>query len=66
MGSIPIHNVSPRLMGTPGQLRRAAPEMGQHNHEILRGMGLSDADIEALVRRGVLAGSAKVQDEECP
>jgi crotonobetainyl-CoA:carnitine CoA-transferase CaiB-like acyl-CoA transferase len=66
MGSIPIHNVSPRLMGTPGQLRRAAPEMGQDNLEILRGMGLSDADIAALVQRGVLAGNAKVQDEECP
>lgn len=35
MGSIPMHNVVPRLTGSPGGMRRAAPSLGQHNDEIL-------------------------------
>ena len=54
MGSIPIHNVSPRLMGTPGAIRSAAPVLGQHNEPILRELGYSDAEIAALSTSGVL------------
>ncbi len=35
MGTLPMHNVVPRLTGTPGGFRRAAPTLGQHSDEIL-------------------------------
>ena len=35
MGSLPMHNVVPRLSESPGGFRRAAPELGEHSEEIL-------------------------------
>ena len=35
LGSVPMHAVCPRLSDTPGALRRPAPELGQHNDEVL-------------------------------
>ena len=31
-----MHNVIPRLSGTPGKLRHPAPTLGQHTSEVLR------------------------------
>ncbi len=36
MGAVPMHNIVPRLSGTPGGFRRPAPRIGQHTAEILR------------------------------
>jgi crotonobetainyl-CoA:carnitine CoA-transferase CaiB-like acyl-CoA transferase len=35
LGSIPMHNVVPRLGATPGGFRRPAPALGEHTDEIL-------------------------------
>ncbi len=36
-------------------LRRPAPTLGEHNHEILVGeLGLSDAEYDALAEQGVI------------
>jgi crotonobetainyl-CoA:carnitine CoA-transferase CaiB-like acyl-CoA transferase len=35
MGSLPMHNVVPRLSGSPGGFRRPAPKLGEHTDEIL-------------------------------
>lgn len=35
MGTLPMHNIVPRLMGTPGGFRRPAPALGEHTAEIL-------------------------------
>jgi crotonobetainyl-CoA:carnitine CoA-transferase CaiB-like acyl-CoA transferase len=35
LGSLPMHDVVPRLSGTPGALRRPAPALGEHEDEIL-------------------------------
>ena len=35
LGSIPMHAVTPRLSGTPGALRRPAPQLGQDEDAIL-------------------------------
>jgi crotonobetainyl-CoA:carnitine CoA-transferase CaiB-like acyl-CoA transferase len=51
MGSVPMHAVVPRLSGTPGEIRTPAPALGQHNDEILSGLGLSPVAIEALRKR---------------
>jgi crotonobetainyl-CoA:carnitine CoA-transferase CaiB-like acyl-CoA transferase len=35
MGSVPMHNIIPRLSETPGVFRRKAPGVGEHTEEIL-------------------------------
>jgi crotonobetainyl-CoA:carnitine CoA-transferase CaiB-like acyl-CoA transferase len=35
MGSLPMHNIVPRLTGSPGGFRRPAPGLGEHTEEIL-------------------------------
>ena len=54
LGRIPHHNVFPRMSRTPGGFRRPAPGLGEHNAQILSGLGLSAEDIEALTEQGVL------------
>jgi formyl-CoA transferase len=43
-----------RLAATPPVLRRAPPALGQHTDEVLREMGLSMAEIDALRAAGAL------------
>jgi formyl-CoA transferase len=42
------------LSGTPGAIRTAAPALGQHNNEILGGLGLSAVAIDDLRKRKVI------------
>ncbi|MFI5010770.1 MAG: CaiB/BaiF CoA transferase family protein [Hyphomicrobiales bacterium] len=39
LGSIPMHNIVPRLSATPGVFRRPAPRLGEHSAEILAEIG---------------------------
>ena len=45
---------APRFSVTPGEIGAAPPEAGQHTEEILRGIGLNEAEIEALRKEGVV------------
>src|SRR5215469_6049701 len=55
MGSAPYMGVAHRLDATPGQLRSAAPALGQHTDEVLQEMmGLSAEEIAQLRKDGVL------------
>ncbi len=40
LGSVPMHAVCPRLSDTPGALRRPAPDLGQHDSEVLASVPL--------------------------
>ena len=43
-GELPMHGVFPKLSHTPGSVRWAGPELGQHNVEVLQGiLGRDDA-----------------------
>jgi crotonobetainyl-CoA:carnitine CoA-transferase CaiB-like acyl-CoA transferase len=55
LGSIPVHNVTPRLSATPGVWRRQAPTLGQHTDEILAAAGYDAATIAALRTEGSVA-----------
>jgi crotonobetainyl-CoA:carnitine CoA-transferase CaiB-like acyl-CoA transferase len=54
-GTLPMHAVIPRLSGTPGGLARPAPRLGEHSVDVLRGAGVSDAAIQELLDRKIIA-----------
>jgi crotonobetainyl-CoA:carnitine CoA-transferase CaiB-like acyl-CoA transferase len=47
LGSMPMHNIVPRLSRTPGAWRRPAPQLGEHTDAVLAEAGL---DAEAIAR----------------
>jgi formyl-CoA transferase len=54
-GELAMQNVFPRLSETPGRVRHAGPELGEHNDDVYRGLlGLGDDELEGLRREGVL------------
>jgi formyl-CoA transferase len=54
-GTLRMQNVAPRLSETPGSIRSPAPEIGQHNDEIYRGLlGYSDATIAEHRASGII------------
>jgi crotonobetainyl-CoA:carnitine CoA-transferase CaiB-like acyl-CoA transferase len=48
LGSVPMHNVIPRLSATPGRLRRPAPELGEHTAAVMGALGWDAARIAGL------------------
>ncbi len=54
MGTVPMHNIVPRLSGTPGGFRLPAPALGQHNAEILARIGVDADALAALKNNGVI------------
>ena len=54
MGSVPMHAVVPRLSATPGEIRTPAPRLGEHSAEVLQALGLDEAAIAGLAKRGVV------------
>ena len=47
MGAFPMHHVVPRLSGTPGSIRTPAPNLGQHNRELVGELGLNYEELLA-------------------
>jgi len=52
-GSLPMHNVVPRLSRTPGAIRWPAPSLGQHNAEVLE-PALGREEYKRLAADGVI------------
>jgi formyl-CoA transferase len=50
-----VPGVVPKLSETPGGHRRNAPRLGQDTDDVLREVGLTAEQIEALKRRGIVA-----------
>ena len=65
MGEFPMHNVVPRLLGTPGSIRTIAPRLGEHNQPLLAEVGVDEAMYRKLLAEGTVAeGEAVKKDEE--
>ena len=57
LGLMPVHNIVPRLVGTPGSFRMAAPLMGEHSADVLQ--PLLDPEVyRSLVSEGVIVEAA--------
>ncbi|WP_114638276.1 CaiB/BaiF CoA transferase family protein [Polynucleobacter necessarius] len=51
--SLDVPGVFPKLSRTPGSIKTLAPDIGQNTEEILRSIGLSEAQIASLTERGI-------------
>ena len=58
LGVVAMPNVLFRLSETPGAIRWAGPRLGEHNHEVLGALGVTDAQFADLVARGVTSDPA--------
>ena len=53
--NVRMHNVTPRLSATPGDIRWAGGALGQHNTEVYRTeMGLSCDELKGLQEASVI------------
>nr|WP_091664602.1 CaiB/BaiF CoA-transferase family protein [Massilia sp. PDC64] len=52
---VEVPGIVPKLMGTPGSVRSAAPRLGEDTDAVLREIGLTEDQIEALRARKVVA-----------
>ena len=55
LGTLPVHNLVPRLSGTPGVWRRQAPTLGEHTDQVLAAIGFNPTQIAALRADGSCA-----------
>ena len=53
-GTVQLTGFPLKFGATPCQVRRPAPRLGEHNREILRGLGIDDEAIRVLEEKGVL------------
>jgi CoA:oxalate CoA-transferase len=54
-GKIKVVNFPVKFSKTPGEIQTAAPELGEHNVEILTGLGYTSEDIRDLQQSGVIS-----------
>lgn len=54
LGALRVPGVTPKFSSTPGAVRSAGPDLGQHNAEIFAEIGLTRQDLEDLAERGVI------------
>jgi crotonobetainyl-CoA:carnitine CoA-transferase CaiB-like acyl-CoA transferase len=54
IGRAPIAATPVKLHTTPGEVRKRAPVLGEHNKEVLRELGYSSAEIATLIAEGTI------------
>jgi formyl-CoA transferase len=53
--TLSVPGIVPKLSRTPGQIRRTAPAIGQDTDTVLRDLGLTPEQIQALRQQGIVA-----------
>lgn len=54
VGPLKVPGVLPKLSRTPGRIGTGGPQLGEHNDDILAGLGLSEEQVAGLRERGVI------------
>jgi formyl-CoA transferase len=57
--ALTVPGIVPKLSATPGGQHRNAPALGQDTDEVLRGIGLNAAQIQALKDQGIVQSATK-------
>jgi crotonobetainyl-CoA:carnitine CoA-transferase CaiB-like acyl-CoA transferase len=57
-GPLRVLGIPIKLSETPGVVENAPPKFGEHNREVLRGLGFGEDQIAGLEASGVIAGPA--------
>ncbi len=60
MGTVPVHNISPRLLHTPGVFRRPAPRLGEDTDDALKELGFTIAELKALEEQGIIRRAPQI------
>jgi len=66
LGTVPMHDVVPRLSETPGSLRTHAPRLGAHNDEIYGRIGYSAERRAQLREQGIISPPAEKFEPTSP
>jgi crotonobetainyl-CoA:carnitine CoA-transferase CaiB-like acyl-CoA transferase len=53
-GKLKVPGIVPKLSKTPGSVEWLGPKLGEHNLEVLRGIGLTEQQIEKMAEQGVI------------
>ena len=54
VGPLKVPGVLPKLSRTPGRIGTGGPQLGEHNDDILAGLGLSTEQVAGLRERGII------------
>lgn len=54
VGPLKVPGVLPKLSRTPGRIGTGGPQLGEHNDDILAGLGLSEEQVKGLRERGII------------
>ena len=54
VGPLKVPGVLPKLSRTPGRIGTGGPQLGEHNDDILAGLGLSTEQVKGLRERGII------------
>jgi formyl-CoA transferase len=54
LGKVKVPGVIPKFSKTPGSIRFRAPELGEHNNDILTELGLTENEINTLKTKGII------------
>ena len=49
-----VPGIIPKLSASPGAIRSAAPKLGEHTEEILKGIGFTSSEVEELRQKKIL------------
>lgn len=53
-GQLKVPGIVPKLSKTPGSVKWLGPKLGEHNVEVLKGIGLSEQQIQRMAEKGVI------------
>jgi crotonobetainyl-CoA:carnitine CoA-transferase CaiB-like acyl-CoA transferase len=53
-GTLKVPGIVPKLSKTPGSVQWLGPKLGEHNLDVLKQIGLTDAQIEKMAAQGVI------------